>query len=107
MKKNVNSRAKVMKGSKKFSEILAVELKDPKFKKAYDKHLLEAVVAEQLYALREKKHMTQKQLGDSVGMKQTAIARIEAGKQNLSLDTIVKLAGALGAEVDFSLRASA
>jgi DNA-binding XRE family transcriptional regulator len=42
------------------------------------------------------KNLTQTQLAQQLGMQQSAIARIESGKSNPSLNTLLSLATALG-----------
>lgn len=45
--------------------------------------------------LRERRGMTQEQLGWAAGLHQTAVARIENGERKPTLDTIFKLARGL------------
>jgi len=45
--------------------------------------------------LRERRKMTQEQLGWAAGLHQTAVARIESGERKPTLDTIFKLAAGL------------
>jgi transcriptional regulator with XRE-family HTH domain len=45
--------------------------------------------------LRERREMTQEQLGWAAGIHQTAVARIEAGERKPALETIFKLARGL------------
>lgn len=45
--------------------------------------------------LRERRGMTQEQLGWAAGLHQTAVARIEAGERKPALETIFKLARGL------------
>ena len=47
---------------------------------------------------RRHKGMTQAELADLLGTSQGAVTRIEAGKQNLSLDTLAKIGDALDSE---------
>ena len=49
----------------------------------------------QLFLARRKAHLTQAQLADKTGLAQSALARIEAGKHNPSLQTLLKLADKL------------
>ena len=49
--------------------------------------------------LRTDKGWTQAQLADAIGSSQSAIHRIEKGRQNISLDLIQKLSTALGAQI--------
>ncbi len=45
--------------------------------------------------LRERRELTQEQLGWAAGIHQTAVARIEAGERKPGLETIFKLARGL------------
>lgn len=50
--------------------------------------------------LREEKHLTQKALADLTGVTQGFIWQIENGISNPSVDTLKKLAAALGCTID-------
>lgn len=52
-----------------------------------------------LTAARMEKGMSQQALADLVGTKRSNISRIEAGGQNISLDTLLKISNALGKDV--------
>lgn len=45
--------------------------------------------------IRERRELTQEQLGWAAGLHQTAVARIESGERKPTLDTIFKLAAGL------------
>jgi len=45
--------------------------------------------------LRERRGLTQEQLGWAAGLHQTAVARIESGERKPNLETILKLAAGL------------
>ena len=47
---------------------------------------------------RRHQGMTQNDLADSLGTSQSAIARIEQGKQNLSLEMLARIGGSLDSE---------
>lgn len=87
-----------------FSARLRRDLKDPEFAKAFEEHYLDAVIAEKLHALREKRHLTQKQLAAKAGMAQNAVSRIEKGENSLTLRTVQRLAGALGCVVELDFK---
>lgn len=56
-----------------------------------------------LISARTKKGITQKELAQKIGTKQSAIARFEAGIVNPSLGFLEKIAGVMGYRVNISL----
>ncbi|MCK5320113.1 helix-turn-helix transcriptional regulator [Candidatus Parcubacteria bacterium] len=54
--------------------------------------------------LRKKKKISQAKLAEKIGMKQSAVGRIEAGKQNLTIETLQKIAFALNKELVVGFR---
>ncbi|HPM10401.1 MAG TPA: helix-turn-helix transcriptional regulator [Paludibacter sp.] len=48
---------------------------------------------------RDEKKITQKQLEEITGLKQSFIARVEKGKTNITLDTLFKIITPLGLKV--------
>ena len=78
-----------------FDEYLKERFKDPVFKKHYDYYGKQLEIAYQILKLRKKKKMSQLELAKRIGTKQSNIARIEAGQQNFSIDTLEKIADAL------------
>ena len=56
-----------------------------------------------LTAARIEKGLSQQALADRIGTKRSNICRIEAGGQNISLDMLLKISGALGKDVSFIL----
>jgi DNA-binding XRE family transcriptional regulator len=93
------TRAELMAGSETHGEALKRKLKDPEFAAGYKRHLLAIQVAEALHDLREKKKLTQGQLAAKAGMKQHGISRIEKGEHAMTLDTVGRLAAAMGCSV--------
>lgn len=79
-----------------FDEYKKEVLKDPELKAEYDKLDPEFAVIEAILDARAKKQLTQKQLAEKIGTKQSAIARIESGRANPSIGFLQKLAEALG-----------
>ena len=82
-----------------FDDYLKKELKNPEFKKYYDEHGKQLEIAYQILELRKKKNISQAQLAKKIGTKQSNIARMEAGQQNFSVDTLERIAGALGCDL--------
>jgi DNA-binding XRE family transcriptional regulator len=62
-------------------------------------------VAQDLVALRESRGLSQGQLARRVGVTRSAIAQLESAQpDNIELRTLVRVAAALGAHVDVSIR---
>lgn len=74
-------------------------LTNPAVKKEYDALEDEFALIEALISARVSKKMTQKELAEKVGMKQTAIARLESGESNPTYLTLSKIAKVLGKKV--------
>ena len=77
-------------------EVLAEHLKDPEFRAEWERTQLANAVALRLIAYRVEHELTQTELARRVGMKQPAIARLEAGEHEPSLATLVRISRGLG-----------
>jgi ribosome-binding protein aMBF1 (putative translation factor) len=78
-----------------FSEDLKRDLKDPKFRAGFDKEGVRLELALAVLRLRRKRKMSQKALAIKAKTSQSAIARIEAGGGNCTLETMSRIASAL------------
>lgn len=82
-----------------FEDDLAEELKDPEFKKEFQKlgpkYALYAAVVES----RHQKNISQKTLAKRLGTGQSAISRLESGKYNPTFEFMQKLAKALETDI--------
>lgn len=78
-------------------------LSDPATKKEFDKLTPRYAVISQLIEARIKNKMTQLDVAKKVGTKQSAIARLESGNVNPSLEFLQKIATALNAKLSISL----
>jgi len=85
-----------------FQEYLKEQLKDPEFKKYYDEYGKQLEIAYQILLLRKKKKMSQAALAKKIGTKQSNIARMEAGEQNFSIETLQKIAQVFNRELKVS-----
>lgn len=56
-------------------------------------------IIDQLIAERRRQGKTQKQLAEASGLTQSAVARLESKKATPQLDTLLKVASALGCEI--------
>lgn len=54
--------------------------------------------------LRRQKGLTQEKLARKMGVKRELISRIESGRQNITLETLFKIAEAVGKEFKFSFK---
>ena len=75
-----------------FQEYLAEKLKNPRFRKYYDEYGKQLEIAYRILELRKQKRMSQVELARKIGTKQSNIARMEAGQQNFTTDTLQKIA---------------
>ena len=87
-----------------FGKILKEELKDPEFKKGFEMEKRKLEMSLAIINLRKKKKISQAKLAEKIGMKQSAVGRIEAGKQNLTIETLQKIAYALNKELVVKFR---
>lgn len=80
-------------------EAKKIILSDPNVKDEYD--ALEPIyeIRKQLIELRIQQGISQKQLAEKIGTKQSAISRLENGSYNPSVEFLSKLAHALGKEI--------
>jgi len=79
-------------------------MKDPEFRKEYESLEPEYKLAAGLIRLRLAKGLTQAQLAALLNTKQESIARLESGSSLPSLSTVKRVADALGADLEISLR---
>jgi DNA-binding XRE family transcriptional regulator len=91
--------------AKSHSEVMRPLLEDPRFTKGYEKELEKLRVVDTLIKLREKQGLTQLELARRIGVSQPFIANIESGEsRNFSLETLIRLAIALGSELEVRFR---
>ncbi len=87
----------------KWEDVKKELLQDPEFKKEYDALEVEFSIITQVIQKRLDKGLTQKQLAEKVGTKQSAIARLEGGNSNPSIAFLEKVAKALDSKLQVSL----
>lgn len=74
--------------------------KDPEFQRTWEEGALEREIAKQLIGIRLELKMTQEQFAELVGVKQSFLSRLENGEQNITIETLQKLAQRAGANVN-------
>ncbi len=82
-----------------FKEFRKEILKDKEVKRHYDEFEFEFELIRLLLDKRIKQGITQKELADKIGTKQSSIARLESGKYNPSLSFLNKVAKALDVKI--------
>lgn len=86
-----------------FRDYLKEQLQDPEFAEKYRELRPARQIAQQIIALRQRSGMTQSELAERVGTQQSAISRLENATSNPSLSFVMRVAEALGAEVNVVL----
>jgi len=83
---------------KSFEEVLAEDLQDSAFRREWERTEIARAVALQVVQYRATHHLTQEELAAKLGVKQPAIARLEAGEHQPSVMTLRRRADRLGME---------
>ncbi len=86
-----------------YEKDLQEQLKDPAFRKGFEEEYAKVKFAYQMMQLRKKQKVSQAQLAKKLGTTQSVVARMEAGQQNFTLDTLQKIASALGRSLKIEL----
>lgn len=86
----------------KHNELKKLLFEDEELKNEYD--ALEPIyeIKSELIKLRVEKGLSQKQLAELIGTKQSAISRLESGNSNPSVEFLSKIAHALGKNLHIS-----
>ena len=58
-------------------------------------------IGQRIAELRKERGLTQTQLAERCGLQQAHIARIEAGRYSVGLDTLAQIADVMGMKIDF------
>ena len=81
-------------------------LKDPEIRKEYEDLKPKYDLVQSLMKRRNQLCMSQSQLARVIGTRQPVISRLERGEyNNVTLSTLMKVANALGLDLDISLKA--
>ncbi len=83
-----------------FNDFLKESLKNPKIKAEYDKLQPEFSMIQAVIDARVKKGVTQKELAQRIGTKQSVISRLESGRANPSVAFLKRLALALNSHLE-------
>lgn len=82
-------------------EVLARQLENPEFREIWERTALARAVALRIAAYRAEHDLSQAALARKLRMKQPAVARLEAGEHNPSVEMLLRLAR--GLDIEFLL----
>lgn len=74
--------------------------KSKDFQKAYKEEMARLKLAHAIRLSRESKKLTQAAVARKIAMPQSVIARLESGTHSVSVDTLSKVAHALGKQIE-------
>lgn len=69
----------------------------------YEYELRLDLLGEMIKRVRRERHLTQSQLGELIGVQKSQISRIERNAKNVTIETILRVFGALKARVNFNV----
>lgn len=86
-----------------FKNYLAQQMEDPAFAAEYEAQRPEYEAIRAVIAARLSCNMTQKELAEKTGIRQSNISRIENGSASPTIDTLARIAAGLGKQlkIDF------
>jgi len=87
----------------KWSEAKAELLKDPELVKELEKNEAEYQLIKEIIQARLEQNLTQNDLAQLIGTRQSNISRLENGNANPSLEFLEKIASALGKKIEIHL----
>ena len=77
---------------------------DPEFRAEWERTALARAVAVAIVRYRGEHDLSQRELGQRLGMKQPQVARLELGEVNPSMETLMRVSAALGIEFTIDVR---
>ena len=87
-----------------FERHLQEMLKDPEFAAEYERTRPEYEVMRAIIGARIESNMTQKELAEKTGIRQSNISRIENGTTSPTVDTLARLAAGMGKRLCIEFR---
>ena len=70
----------------------------------YEYELRMEVIGRMIKRIRQERKLTQKQLGELVGVQKSQISKLESSANSATIDTVVKVFQALKAEINFRVK---
>ena len=83
-----------------WSNAKTIILKNKEVQKELKKNEAEYKIIEEIITARKEKNLSQKDLAELIGTRQSNISRLERGNYNPSLDFLNKIAHAMGKELE-------
>ena len=93
------------KKSIKYEDFKAQRLTDPEVRKEYEALEPQFRLIREILSRRSELNLSQMQLAKLVRTQQPAISRLERGDANITINTLRRIADALDADLDISLKA--
>jgi DNA-binding XRE family transcriptional regulator len=69
----------------------------------YEFDLKVEILGEMIKSIRKERHLTQEQLGKLIGVQKSQISKLERNTRNVTIETILKVFGALKTNIKFSI----
>ncbi|GAB4509056.1 helix-turn-helix domain-containing protein [Allomuricauda sp.] len=69
----------------------------------YEFDLRMELLGQMIKSVRQERNLTQEQLGELIGVQKSQISKLERNTKNVTIETILKVFGALKANVRFSV----
>lgn len=91
-------KIKLQNSNKHFKE----KIKNPKFKEAYELERVKVALAQKIAEIREELNIKQSMLAKKMHVSQQFISQIESGNNNLTIETLLKLAHSLNTNIQIS-----
>lgn len=86
------------------TDYLEERMQDQEFKVAYDEWEPDFNIADTLLSFRAANHLTQEELAKLIGMNRSRLSELESASGNPTLQTLKKIATALGAKLEIRFK---
>ena len=70
----------------------------------YEYELRMDVLGKMIKSARQERHLTQEELGNLIGVQKAQISKLESSANSATIHTILKVFGALKAEINFNVK---
>jgi len=87
-----------------FQEYINRQLKNKEFKNDFDEFGKQLEVSYQILKIRKQKKMSQLELAHKIGTTQSNVARLESGRENLTIGFLNKIALAFNKELKIHIK---